>query len=312
MGLESMLCEAASVHGLLTTATACRHGFNRTQLDRLSQRGILEFLGSSLYRCIGSPDTWHQRVMIGVLATGGAALASHRCAAAVWGLEKGRSVEVLVPKGTGARTDLARVHDTRHMRGIDVDIRSGVPTTSIERTLVDLAGVLPLGQLARHLDKAHSDGLTTFERVHQRMCSMPTRGRRGVPILRMLLEERIGTFAEDDNPFESLMAEMLDSSDLPTAERQVLVEANQRRYYLDFAFCEYMVAIECDGLLGHGSASAQAMDLTRQNDILEQGWTLRRFTWSDVRTQPDAVLDRIRRALLANGWEPDPHQRTVR
>lgn len=312
MGLDAMLFEAATRHGLLTIDTASRHGVDRNHLDRLCRKGVLEFMGSCVYRCIGSPDTWLQRAMIGVLATGGAALASHRCAAAAWGLEKGRAIEVVVPKGTGARTAHARVHDTRHMRGVDVDTRFGVPVTSIERTLVDLAGGLPLGQLARHLDKAQSDGLTTFEQVHQRMCSMPTRGRRGVPILRMLLEERLGSFAEDDNPFEALMAKLIADSDLPDAKRQVLVEVAQRRYYLDFAFCEHMVAIECDGLLGHGSASAQALDLARQNDILEQGWTLRRFTWSDVRTQPDAVLDRIRRALLANGWRPDPPQRTVR
>jgi very-short-patch-repair endonuclease len=303
-GLSSLFLDAADSHGLLRVDTAEARGVSRNQLDRLCTRGIIEFCGKCVYRVAGSPDTWQQRVMLGVLATGDSSRASHRCAAAIWGLADGRSAEVIVPKGQGARTRYAKVHDTRHLRGVDVDTRHGIPVTSIERTLVDVAGVLPMGRTARLLDRARSEGLTTYEQVHQRICTMPTRGRRGIRTLRLLLVERIGTIAGESNPFEAMLERLISKSDLPTPQRQLVVQGPLSRYYLDFAFPGYKVAIECDGLLGHASASAQAYDLSRQNDIIEAGWDLRRFTWSDVNNHPEDVIQRVRRALIANGWSP--------
>jgi very-short-patch-repair endonuclease len=84
-----------------------------------------------------------------------------------------------------------------------------------------------------------------------------------------------------------------------------MVQGSESRYYLDFAFPANKVAIECDGLLGHGSPSAQGYDLKRQNEIIEAGWNLRRFSWSQVNTERALVLESIREAMIASGWHPD-------
>ncbi len=306
MDITDLLEHASHHHGLVRSDHATALGISRERLDRLRDRGLLRFEGHNVYRVTGSQSTWLQRVLRGVWATGCAARASHRTAAALWGLREGRSLEVIVPKGVGAHTSHARVHETRHLRGVDVDVRHGIPVTSIERTLVDLAAVLPMGVLARALDDAHAQELTTFVAVEQRLCAMPTKGRRGVGVLRVLLEERIGSPKEEKNPFEEMMRRILASSDLPTPERQEMVEAGTNRYYIDFAYPEFMVAIECDGLLGHGSPAAQAYDLERQNAIIEAGWNIRRFPYSAVRLDPAQTLETIRRAMITNGWTPDP------
>ncbi|MCZ7628674.1 MAG: hypothetical protein M5U19_06260 [Microthrixaceae bacterium] len=72
----------------------------------------------------------------------------------------------------------------------------------------------------------------------ERLVTMPTRGRKGMPVLRMLLQERIGFDLVDGNPFESLMAALIARSDLPKPARQVMVVGSESRYYLDFAFPE--------------------------------------------------------------------------
>lgn len=302
MSIDSLLEVASRHHGLLRVDLAQLHGVTRERLDRLRSRGLLTFEGHNVYRVTGSQATWRQQVLRGVWTTGTASFASHRTGAAIWGLNKGRGIEVLVPKGSGARPAGVRVHETRHLTGIDVDERDSIRVTSIERTLVDLAAIVRMGRLARLLDEAHEQGLTTYRRVAQRLACMPTRGRKGVVMLRVLLEERIGTPAEAKNTFEEIMVGILQRSELPAPVRQQRVDSETGRYYLDFAWPEHMVAVECDGLESHGSPAAMAYDLHRQNTIIEAGWGLRRFPWSAVRFHPEQTLDTIRRALIASGW----------
>lgn len=302
MSMETLLDFAARHHGLVRVDLAKSHGVTRERLDRLRARGFLTFEGHNVYRVAGSQATWRQQVLRGVWATGSTGFASHRTAAAVWGLCTGRGIEVLVPKGSGARPPGVKVHETRHLMGVDVDEHDGIKVTSIERTLVDLAAVVRMGRLARLLDEAHERELTTYRHVARRLTRMPTRGRKGTVVLRVLLEERIGTPAEAKNTFEEILLGILHRSDLPSPVRQQRVDAGDERYYLDFAWPEHMVAVECDGLESHGSPAAMAYDLHRQNAIIEMGWNLRRFPWSAVRLHPEMTRDTIRRALVASGW----------
>lgn len=305
MNLPAAMALAASNHGLISLSQSESAGVTRRQLDRMTQRGLLRLIYNNVWIVEGSPHTWHQLALGAAWGTGTGALLSHRSATAIWGLGACRGVEVLVPMSTGARPPGIRVHQTRFLAGVDVDKHQGIPVTSIERTLVDMAALLPLGQLARLLDASVAAGLTTYEQIVRRFVTMPTRGRKGARILRLLLEERIGSNIGDGNPFESIMASLIARSDLPKPVRQYMVQGAESRYYLDFAFPVQKVAIECDGLMGHGSPSAQGYDLKRQNEIIEAGWNLRRFSWSQVNTEKAQVLGSIRTAMIASGWHPD-------
>ena len=58
---------------------------------------------------------------------------------------------------------------------------------------------------------------------------------------------------------------------------------------VDFAYVDRRIAIEVDGFGVHGTAAALSSDLARQNALVLQGWTVLRFTWKQVVTQPDKV-----------------------
>lgn len=304
MSIEAVMELAASNHGLIRLVDAESAGVTRTRLEAMSRRGLLRLECNNVWAVAGSPPTWPQRALRAAWCTGPGALVSHRSAAALWGLGAGRSLEVLVPMSTGARPPGVRVHQTRFLTGVDVDRTQGIPVTSLERTLVDLAALVPMGQLARLLDSAVVQEATTYQQIAARLTTMPTRGRKGTRLLRLLLEERLGSGICVGSPFEEIMARLITRSDLPAPTRQHMVGGSQSRYYLDFAFVEHRVAVECDGLFGHGSAGAQAADLKRQNEIIEAGWNLRRFSWSQVNTEGEQVLETIRRVLVANGWQP--------
>ena len=68
---------------------------------------------------------------------------------------------------------------------------------------------------------------------------------------------------------------------------------------VDFAYPEIKLAIEVDGYETHSSLDAFQHDRSRQNDLVELGWTVLRFTWDDVVHRPEAVASRIRRVLGA-------------
>jgi very-short-patch-repair endonuclease len=66
---------------------------------------------------------------------------------------------------------------------------------------------------------------------------------------------------------------------------------------LDVAFVERRVALELDGWAYHAGPEAHRTDVRRANDIMAAGWTVRRFTWSDLLADPDGFVATVREVL---------------
>jgi very-short-patch-repair endonuclease len=66
---------------------------------------------------------------------------------------------------------------------------------------------------------------------------------------------------------------------------------------IDIAFLTQRLAIEVDGLAYHADRSRFQRDRTRQNELVNLGWTVLRFTWQDVTADPDRVIATVRLAL---------------
>ncbi len=79
---------------------------------------------------------------------------------------------------------------------------------------------------------------------------------------------------------------------MPVPQHEV-VTLSGRRYRLDFAWPDLAKAIEVDGLDAHASADSLDRDLIRQNDLLEAGFQLRRFSARTVRRDLDGVIAAI-------------------
>lgn len=75
------------------------------------------------------------------------------------------------------------------------------------------------------------------------------------------------------------------------------VRVGPRRYVLDLAFPAHRLAVEIDGRAFHSDARAFQRDRHRQNDLVAAGWTVLRFTWSDLVDRPEYVLRAIHDAL---------------
>jgi very-short-patch-repair endonuclease len=71
------------------------------------------------------------------------------------------------------------------------------------------------------------------------------------------------------------------------------------RHRIDFAWPERRLGVELDGRAFHDGWNAQRRDASRQNELLVHGWSILRFTWSDVVHAPVRVVAQLVGALAA-------------
>jgi very-short-patch-repair endonuclease len=147
-----------------------------------------------------------------VLACGPGAVLSHRSAAALWGIRPDNrpSIDVTVASRGRASRKGIQVHRVRHLDPRDVTEIDGLPVTTLARTLLDLAEVVPPNQVRRAINEA--DYLKLFDLKAVNELRNRSHGRRGLKPLtaaliaavpeertRSDLEEAFLTFCEDRN-----------------------------------------------------------------------------------------------------------------
>jgi hypothetical protein len=191
-------------------------------------------------------------------------------------------VEVIVPRATGvaARAGI-RVHRSLTLEGRDVVIRRGLRTTTIRRTLSDLATRLPVVEVVVLVDAAVRRGLVSL----QELSALP-RLARAVDL----------AAPASESPMETRLRVGLVLAGLPRPEVQVELRDRSREFIarVDLYYPSHRLAIEYDGS-NHRDRLVE--DNRRQNAILRAGYTLLRFTAPDVLRTPDATVAQVRAAL---------------
>lgn len=289
---------AAVQHGLVTLADVTASGASRGVVQRWTAAGRIERVGAGVYRLIGSPPTWEQRLLATVLAAGAGAMASHRSAARLWGLLDDDVLELTVPAHRRPRLRGAILHRSADAAGAQVVRRRAVPVTSPLRMLVDLGAVVGARAVEDVLDRALERRLVTVAGVERSLSELGGRGRAGAGVLRGVLERRALGSDRPDSLLEPRMARLIRDAGLPSAVFQHEVRSAGRLIArVDFAYPDVRLAVEVDGWGSHSSPRAFQSDLTRQNALVALGWTVLRFTWRDVVRCPATVGTDIRRVL---------------
>ncbi|CAN5695786.1 type IV toxin-antitoxin system AbiEi family antitoxin domain-containing protein [soil metagenome] len=300
---NSIAHHASAHHGVVHRKELLAEGRSERTVRRRAADGSLLRVAPEVYRIAGAPSTWHQRVVTACLTEGDPALASHRTAAALWGLDGFQPgiVEVTTPRWLRRRRPGVRVHESTDLADGDRVERSAIPVTSIERTLIDLGAVVHRHKVEQALDDALQRRLTTPEQVRDRFVQLARRGRRGVGVLRPLLERRLGTSGLRPSEFGRRVARLLEGAGLapPELEHVVHDAAGVFVAQVDLAYVLAQVAIECDGDQWHSGRQRRQGDLDRQNRLVLAGWTILRFTWEDLVQRPHMIVARVRAALAA-------------
>ncbi len=288
---------ASSLQGVfnLTQARAC--GVGRTDLWRWQESGLIERLLPETYCFATSPATWERAVAAAACWGGGESALSFATAACLWQLEDFRRhpIEVSTMRWRRAPPGL-KVHRCDGFLLPDIVEVANLPVTSVPRTLLDLAGT-------RHpnvepaLDHALRRRLVTLGDMWLIYERDWIRGRRGAAILRDLLAARSPHLAPGDTELEAMMLRLMRRYELPEAFQQHPVVLRDEKIYVDFAYPDRRLAVECDSYAWHMDRRSFERDRERDVELQARGWTVLRFTWAQIKWRPEYVHEQIRKQL---------------
>ena len=282
--------------GLITARQLGELGVDRRAVHRRIESGSLVRVQPRVYRAASIDLDWRGHVLAAVLAVVGA-VASHRAATALWWLEGalGKTIDITVSRPTRQRLVGVRIHRPL-LLPVDITETDGIPVTNVRRTLLDVAGLVSPDAAVRMFDDAVRRRLTTYEAIADRLVTTAKQGRPGIRVARAILDERLGEEVSL-NRFERLVRDTLCEAGIAPPVAQHKVQLPGGTFYLDLAWPDRMVAVECDGWESHSSPSALMYDLDRQNQLVLAGWTILRFSWRKVVDEPDQVVGHVAAAL---------------
>lgn len=290
--LVSQLAEGQ--HSLVTRHQLLAAGLTAATIDTLVRRGFLHGEHPGVYRIAGSVHDWGQRQLAACLSVADDAVASHRAAARLWGLDGpfDSYVEVTGDPRVRAKPRGAFVHRSSDLAPHHVTVRHGIPVTNPVRTLVDLGAAVSQGVLNRAVDDALARRLVSYNGLLLMLAEVGRRGRRGVGKLRASLAERTDA---PESVLEAEFQRLIRRSHLAEPEYQFRLETESGLFVgrIDAAYAELEIAIELDGASTHDRRGARGADEVRQAKIEACGWVVLRFGWADVVGRPDWVISRI-------------------
>jgi len=276
-------------------------GASSTWISRAARKGVIVRDGPAVFRMGGVPRTFENRAMAAVLSVRGPAVVSHVSAAYLHGFERVLEpirVEITVPRHRRprARTGV-KVHESLAFDLAEPTTRYAIPVTGVARTILDCA---PLFQKPiRLLDDALRRRIVTWDELWGCYLSHNVVGRNVQPFRQILLERDGNTPPGGD--FARRMADMLTSAGLPKPvfEHRVLVDGHE--YYLDLAWPDRMVAVECNDAGSHNTPKAFLRDPMKRNRCEGAGWFYLEFTWWDMVHNSAEVLAQVNAALELRG-----------
>ncbi|MBO9705832.1 MAG: hypothetical protein J7474_10015 [Arthrobacter sp.] len=190
--------------------------------------------------------------------------------------------------GAGVRTHIVRLPED-HVEDI-----AGIRCTTLERTIIDCARIMPLEDAMVLADQAL--GLGADRALLRRMLDGMT-GYRGVVNARRVVEL---ADPRSESVAESRARLLFHLEGLPPPIPQWEVQTAAGRRFLDFAWPEEMLAAEFDGEVKYfGSIPTDRAlyeERLRERHLMELGWRFVRLTWSDLE-RPGEVRRRITSAL---------------
>ncbi|MCV7257931.1 hypothetical protein [Mycobacterium shimoidei] len=259
----------------------------RRELESALKHGVLQWLWHGVY-CRGEVDT--QLRLRGLdLATGNTVAMCLGTAAAAYGFdtEDTRDLHVL---DSGD-------HNLRSVNGLVVHRRKDAPLTMVGGrlatapawTAIEVARALRRPRALATLDAALRSRTCSHDDL-RRSAALQS-GRRGIVAVRQLLPL---ASPEAESPMESEARLVMLDGGLPTPVLQYEILCNDRQVWrVDFAWPEYGVAAEYDGVDWHAGPEAFVRDRRRTAALQEVGWAVVPIVAEDVRRRPWELVRRI-------------------
>jgi very-short-patch-repair endonuclease len=279
---------AGGQHGVVSRAELLDAGVTPQEVrTRLGSGALLrEYPG--VYRVGHRAPSREARYLAAVKACGPGAALSGRAAGHLHGLIKGRPPPPEVIARTDRRIEGILTRRSRTLDPRDVTETRAIPVTTVSRTLVDLAAVLPADALARACHEAGVLHGTTPAHVEAVLNRRQT--SRGATALRTILH---GDVHVTLSTLERRFLERLLAAGLPLP--QTNRPAGGRR--VDCRWPAQRLTVEVDGYRYHRSRHAWEQDRRREREARLRGDEFRRYAYGDVFEEPRFMLNDLGRLL---------------
>ncbi len=236
--------------------------------------------------------------MAAVLACGKGAALSHRSAADLHGLRRTdrEGIDVTVPGRRRVKIKGVDVHCSTTLTDADITIVDGIRCTSIVRTLLDLASVVPRRAVERAFDQA--EVMEVLDRRKLDAVLERNKRSRGYGVVKAILADYdVGPPTESE--LEEIMWGACRTTDAPLPERQVWINPGDGEPAIraDFVWRKQRLIVETDGGRYHRTRRAFESDRRRDQRLLLAGWRVIRITWRQIKEEPLRIQRLIAAAL---------------
>jgi hypothetical protein len=279
---------AGGQHGVVARRELLDAGVTPQEVRTRLASGALLVEYPGVYRVGHRAPSREARYLAAVKTCGRGAVLSGRASAHLHGLIKGPPPPPAVITRTERRIESVLTQRSRTLDPRDVTESRAIHVTSVSRTLVDLAAVLPPEALARACHEAGVLHGTTPAHVDEVLSRRPR--TRGAGILRSVLH---GDVHVTLSQLERGFLETLDAAGLPLP--QTNRPAGGRR--VDCRWPAHRLTVELDSYRYHRSRHAWEQDRRREREARLRGDEFRRYTYGDVFEEPLFMLGDLRRLL---------------
>jgi hypothetical protein len=275
-------------HGIVGLAELRGVGISQQTISVWARTGRLHRVHEGVFSVIPlAMMSIEGRWMAAVTACGPGAALSHECAAQLtWLISRERRVglHVTVPNRSRRRPPRIVIHRPRSLDARDITRRQGIPVTTIERTIWDLAFSRPepvvrdAYELADGNDRLNHDRLWTLLKDHP--------NRQGSRLIRDLLAESSIPLVAIRGWLEGLLLRICSHHSLPNPA----VNAPLLGYQADFLWESARFVVEADGE-DHLKRTQRDKDNARDIVLQRAGYLVRRYSSRDMKREPQVAAE---------------------
>jgi len=290
---------AADQDGSVALCELLDRGVSKSWVHRRVGDGWLHPVLPAVY-AVGHPKlSWRGRLRAALLWCGEEAALSHITAASIQELLQSSSalVHLTIPRGGRTSHKWVRVHHTRRLAEWERTEVDGLAITSIERTLVDIAGQVRQERLEQAVVRAERMG-----RVDWALLRRTARGKPGTKALQAVIAQFDPLAPKVNEGIERTFLRLIRKANLPKPEVNVWL----RNHEVDFLWREQRLVVELDSREFHLTPTAFENDRRRDIELQRLGYIVIRITHRRLQEEPAAVIRELRYFLSGGGGPCEP------
>lgn len=263
-----------AVRGLVTREQLTSKKFDADAIDyRVRCKSLIE-VQRGVYRVFGAPDSFESRALAACLYAGEEIAISHFAAAYLHGIDgfsKPEHVEVLVPMHVKAKLSNVVVHRTHEpVQSTKLD---GIRTTSLPRTLIDLAEHLSFDDTEKALNAVWRMNRQIIPWLKQEIAKLKRKEWSGLDKISQLVRRMDGRGLDSDLELEALKE--IERAGLPKPTKGLVILDDQDQYVIrgDLGWKDQKTVLHVDSVLWHGTEEAMVRDALQRSALSLLKWT---------------------------------------